>query len=143
MLRKPLHPQARYLARWLVALMVFVNLHSALAATLVLAMGAGGVAMVEVCTSQGVRWVSVQQAAPADAKTAQEAPGWAGGVDGSPHCPLCRFMGDAAPDLARSDLRFARPQQHGLPPPDTPPPLSTAARVVLMAPPRAPPIVLI
>lgn len=43
MLRKPLHPQARYLARWLVALMVFVNLHSALAATLVLAMGAGGV----------------------------------------------------------------------------------------------------
>lgn len=128
----------RRLAWWLIAWMALASLHSALAATLVLAGGVGGSEMVEVCTNQGVRWVSVQST-QGDVDTAMEAPSGAGSADGTSHCPLCRFVGEAAPDLTRSDLRFAPPLQCAAPPPDTHPPLSPAARVVLTSPPRAPP----
>ncbi len=135
-------PLARRLAWWLIAWMALASLHSAMAATLVLARsGSGsGAAMVEVCTNQGVRWVSLQAAA-GNVATDVEAPLWASAsADGTPHCPLCRFVGDALPDLTRSDLRFAPPLQHRAPPPDTPRPLSTAEVRVLTAPPRAPPL---
>lgn len=125
------------LSWWLIAWMALASLHSALAATLVLAQGAGGAEMVEVCTSQGVRWVSLQ--ATPDNEAAAQAPAAATDADGTPHCPLCRFIGDAAPDLTRSDLRFAPPLRYRVPPPATRPPPSPAARVVLMSPPRAPP----
>ena len=131
--------------------MALVSLHSALAATLVLAGGGGGAEMVEVCTNQGVRWVSVQATQsgtdPAQATaTATGSPGDTADdhsvieADGTPHCPLCRFVGDAAPDLSRSDLRFAVPLRYRAPPPDAAPPLSPAARAVLTSPPRAPPV---
>lgn len=135
-------PLARRLAWWLIAWMALASLHSALAATLVLARSGNGAAMVEVCTNQGVRWVSMQ-AAEDEAATNANAPEGASasvGADGTPHCPLCRFVGDALPDLTRSDLRFAPPLQHRAPPPDAPRPLSTAERRVLTAPPRAPPV---
>lgn len=134
-------PLARRLAWWLISWMALASLHSALAATLVLVRGGNGAEMVEVCTNQGVRWVSVQ-AAGGEAATDADAPEGAsasGGADGTPHCPLCRFVGDALPDLTRSDLRFAPPLQYRAPPPDAPLPLSTAERRVLTAPPRAPP----
>lgn len=122
--------------------MVLASLHSALAATLVLLKGPGGSAMVEVCTNQGVRWVSVQatQGDQIDADTtAQETPLLSSGADGTPHCPLCRFVGDVAPDLSRSELRFAPPLRYTVRPTATPPVRSPAARVVLNSPPRAPP----
>ncbi len=131
---------ARRLACWLIVWMAFASLHSALAASWLLGAGGtadGGARMVEVCTSQGVRWVSLQE------PSAQEGPGDVSGeaaADGLPHCPLCRFVGDAAPDLARSDLRFARPLQYRAPLPDGPPPPGGAlAHIALTAPPRAPP----
>lgn len=135
-------PLARRLAWWLIAWMALASLHSALAATLVLARGGSGAAVVEVCTNQGVRWVSLQAAA-GDIAINTEVPqgtGISGGADGTPHCPLCRFVGDALPDLTRSDLRFAPPLQYRAPPPDAPRPLSTAERRVLTTPPRAPPV---
>ncbi|PIF90718.1 hypothetical protein CLU86_1607 [Acidovorax sp. 62] len=143
---------ARRLGWWLIAWMALASLHSALAATLVLARVGGGAEMIEVCTTQGVRWVSMQatqgnvDAAPepgsAGATTSDNVTGDAGaiGADGTPHCPLCRFIGDAAPDFTRSDLRFAPPLQYRQRPPDKPQPLSAAARVVLMSPPRGPPL---
>lgn len=122
--------------------MVLTSLYSALAATLVLIKGPGGSAMVEVCTNQGVRWVSMQVAQGEQGEadtTAQETPLWSSGTDGTPHCPLCRFVGDATPDLSRSELRFAPPLQYRAPPTAAPPTRSPAARVVLNSPPRAPP----
>ncbi|WP_406626007.1 DUF2946 family protein [Acidovorax sp. SDU_ACID1] len=132
-------PLARRLACWLIVWMTLVSLHSALAATLVMARGGSGAAMVEVCTNQGVRWVSVQASAGDMAITADSIEGVSANADGNPHCPLCRFLGDALPDLARSDLRFEPPLDYRVRPPDTPFFLSTAERVVLTAPPRAPP----
>jgi hypothetical protein len=134
------HHLARKLARWLIACMALACLHSALAAALLLGRGSqGDVQMVEVCTSQGVRWVGMQNTqthaqASADADDAQGMT-----ADGSVHCPLCRFALDAAPDLLRSDLRFAPPEHRTAQPPEPPAQRSTAACIVLTAPPRAPP----
>jgi hypothetical protein len=135
-------PLARRLAWWLIAWMTLASLHPALAAALVLAHGASGAEMVEVCTDQGVRWVSPQsivsdmatQAKATDDVSASDI------ADGTPHCPLCRLVSDVPPDLSRSDLRFAPPLHYRAPPPDASPPLSTAQRRLLTAPPRAPPL---
>ncbi len=139
----------RRLACWLIVWMAFASLHSALAASWLLLGGgtAGGAQVVEVCTSQGVRWVSLQPQQGTQADAADDAAGGngtgSGSADGLPHCPLCRFVGDAAPDLARSDLRFARPLQDRAPPPEAPPPPGGAlAHIALTAPPRAPPAAL-
>lgn len=134
------HHLARKLARWLIACMALACLHSALAAALLLGRGRqGDVQMVEVCTSQGVRWVGMQSTqTPAQASAdADDAQGIT--VDGSVHCPLCRFAPDAAPDLLRSDLRFAPPEHRTAQPPEPPAQRSAAACIVLTAPPRAPP----
>jgi hypothetical protein len=137
---------ARRLGWWLIAWMALASLHSALAATWVLARVGGGAEMIEVCTTQGVRWVSMQAAqgsagaAASDNVTGDAGDAGAIGADGTPHCPLCRFIGDAAPDFTRSDLRFAPPLQYRQRPPDKPQPQSSAARVVLMSPPRGPPL---
>ena len=58
--------------------------------------------LVEVCTHQGVRWVSVDSAESAQAADADED-----GNAASSHCPLCRVLGDLPLDLERDDLRFA------------------------------------
>jgi hypothetical protein len=136
---------ARRWGWWLIAWMAVVSLHSAWAAALVLARPEGGAQMVEICTNQGVRWVSVQVvqgladagSVPGSADVTSEPETI--GADGTPHCPLCRLTGDASPDFTRSDLRFAPPLQYRQRPADRHPPLSTAARVVLMSPPRGPP----
>lgn len=99
----------------------------------------GDVQMVEVCTSQGVRWVGMQST-----QTLAQASADADGdpdmvADGSVHCPLCRFALDAAPNLLRSDLRFAQPEYRPAQPPEPPAQRSAAACIVLTAPPRAPP----
>lgn len=134
-------PLARRMAWWLIAWMALANVHSAPAATLVLARGGSGAEMVEVCTNQGVRWVSLKAAAGDLATDAAREDGVSvtSNVDGTPHCPLCRFVGDALPDLSRSDLRFAPPLHYRAPPPAVPQLLSTAEHRVLTAPPRAPP----
>lgn len=106
------------------------------------ARSAGGLEVVEVCTSQGVRWVGAE-AAQGDVDASLELPDETGGHDGVPHCPLCRFMGDTVPDLTRGDLRFAPPREHAAPAFDKPAPVNSAARVVLNSPPRAPPLALL
>ncbi|GAD22064.1 hypothetical protein AVS7_01824 [Acidovorax sp. MR-S7] len=117
--------------------MAFVSLHSALAATLVLIKGPDRSAMVEVCTNQGVRWVSLEAAASTD-EVQKTAP--SDSPDGTPHCPLCRFVGDAPVDLHRDDLCFAPPRRFQVPPRAAPVPCATAARVILTSAPRAPPL---
>ncbi|MCZ8096123.1 MAG: DUF2946 family protein [Acidovorax sp.] len=135
------HHLARKLAGWLIACMALACLHSALAAALLLGrVSQGDVQMVEVCTSQGVRWVGMQSTeTPAQTGSAGTDDGPDMAADGSAHCPLCRFALDAAPDLLRSDLRFAQPEYRTAHPPEPPAQRSTAARIVLTAPPRAPP----
>lgn len=135
-------PQAQRLAWWLIGCMALASLHSALAAILVLAHGGSSAEMVEVCTNQGVRWVSLQTTkgtAATNADAPEGAEGAEAHADGTPHCPLCRFVGDDFPHRSRSDLRFAPPLAYRAPPPGPPRPPSAAECVVLTAPPRAPP----
>ena len=93
----------RTLTAWLLAVCVFAWLHPALAALAVLAQGPQST-LVEVCTHQGVRWVSVDSAESAQAANADE-----GAHAASSHCPLCRVLGELPLDLGRDDLRFAPP----------------------------------
>ena len=127
----------RPIAIWLIALMAFVSLHSALAAALVLIKGPDQSAMVEVCTNQGMRWVSLEAAA-STGEIQKTAP--SDSPDATSHCPLCRFVGDAPADLHRGDLRFAPPRRFQAPPREAPAPCATASRVILTSAPRAPPL---
>ena len=106
----------RTLTAWLLAVCVFAWLHPALAALAVLAQGPQST-LVEVCTHQGVRWVSVDSAESAQAADADE-----GAPAASSHCPLCRVLGELPLDLERDDLRFAPPAWLRQPPPRQPPP---------------------
>lgn len=117
--------------------MAFVSLHSAFAATLVLIKGPNQSAMVEVCTNQGMRWVSLEAVASTDELQKTES---SSSLDGTSHCPLCRFVGDEPADLHRDDLRFAPPSLLRALPREAPVPCATASRVILTSPPRAPPL---
>src|SRR5574344_645373 len=106
----------RTLTAWLLAVCVFAWLHPALAALAVLVPGPQST-LVEVCTHQGVRWVSVDSAESAQAADADE-----GAPAASSHCPLCRVLADLPLNLERDDLRFAPPARPRPPPPRRPPP---------------------
>ena len=113
----------RTLTAWLLAVCVFAWLHPALAALMVLAQGPQST-LVEVCTHQGVRWVSVDSAESAQAADADE-----GAPAASSHCPLCRVLADLPLNLERDDLRFAPPAWLRQPPPTaTTPPLAWRGR---------------
>ena len=114
----------RTLTAWLLAVCVFAWLHPALAALAVLAQGPQST-LVEVCTHQGVRWVSL---ASADF-TATDAPSDSDDNPATSHCPLCRVLADLPLNLERDDLRFAPPAWLRQPPPKaTPPPLAWHGR---------------
>lgn len=118
---------------WLLAALVFAWLHPAFAAMASVAKGSQGT-LVEVCTHQGVRWVSVDSVDSAQPVDTGEGSGTA-----SSHCPLCRVLGDLPLDLARDDLRFAPPSWLGQPPPDSYHPTQALRWVVRISPARAPP----
>ena len=107
----------RTLTAWLLAVCVFAWLHPALAALAVLAQGPQST-LVEVCTHQGVRWVSL---ASADF-TATDTPSDSDDNPATSHCPLCRVLADLPLNLERDDLRFAPPAWLRQPPPRQPPP---------------------
>lgn len=129
--------QGRRFAAWMVAALLFAFVLPALAMVLASGQVSGDplarLAM-EVCTPLGL-----QQAQPVSAAGEPEADGQTTAA-GQAHCPLCRVVSDAPPDLSRADLRFAAPP----PPPPLPPqalrPRDTVLRVVLSTPPRAPPL---
>ncbi len=118
---------------WLLAVLVFAWLHPAFAAMAVLAQGPQSM-LVEVCTHQGVRWVSVDSTESAQAADTDED-----GNAASSHCPLCRVLGDLPLDLGRDDLRFAPPAWLRQPPPDSHHPTQALRWVVRISPARAPP----
>lgn len=124
----------RTLTAWLLAVCVFAWLHPALAALAVLAQGPQST-LVEVCTHQGVRWVSL---ASADF-TATDAPSDSDDNPATSHCPLCRVLADLPLDLERDDLRFAPPAWLRQPPPDSHHPTPGLAWTVRSCPARAPP----
>ena len=91
--------------------------------------------LVEVCTHQGVRWVSL---ASADF-TATDTPSDSDDNPATSHCPLCRVLGDLPLNLERDDLRFAPPAWLRQPPPDSHHPTPDLAWTVRSCPARAPP----
>lgn len=123
------------IASWLIAVMLFAALHPVVAAALVEA-GGRKASLVEVCTSQGTRWVSIDtETAGGDAAASEETAKFAA----SEHCPLCRTLGDLPLDLSRADLRFAPPRWLPQAPPETLLPSRTVEVLLKDAPARAPP----
>lgn len=129
----------RRCTRWLIALLVFGTLQPVFAAAWAREAGTS----VEVCTSQGMRRVLVRDALP-DAVDSADAADPTAPADGASalhadHCPLCRVLGEALPDLARADLAFAPPRVAPLPCAEAPPAPGTAQRLTRATPSRAPP----
>lgn len=131
------HLLARRLAAWLIAVTAFAALQPALAAV---AAGVQGTrpAQVELCTSHGMQWVSVDTKA-LTADPSEPSPPQLAASAATDHCPLCRVIDDVLVDAVRDDLRFAVPAGYALTRIGGPPPFSPADRVVQNAPARAPP----
>lgn len=87
---------------------------------------------MEVCTGQGMRWMSIDNHG---SDQGDASPSVAQGE----HCTLCRALADAPPDLGRHDLSFAAPSWLRYVGPQTPRLSDGTVRAVLTAPPRAPP----
>lgn len=143
----------RRCTHWLLALLVFAALQPAFAAVRV---PAGGAALMDVCTSQGLRRLQVDDAAASAARVATGADlAVSTTTDAAPasdpsdpsaalhadHCPLCRVVADALPDATRADLAFAVPRMAPRVWADAPSPIDTARRLTRATPPRAPPAV--
>ena len=129
----------RWLAWCLLACMAWASLHSGLAAWQPSDRGSRTSGLVEVCTGDGIRWLSLTSSA--DSAQAQRPPADHSehhGI-GTVHCPWCRLVADAWPDLARSDLGFAPPAEYRMPSLRMPALLGHTERTVLATPARAPP----
>ncbi|MFN3376977.1 MAG: DUF2946 family protein [Burkholderiaceae bacterium] len=132
----------RHIARCLIACMVWACLHTGLAALQGPDPTAQAAALQEVCTVDGTRWVRLFASGDAVTPGAKPALPLDASGHGLDHCPWCRTTTDAWPDLMRSDLRFAPPDEYQLPPLYRPTSQGHAERTVLATPVRAPPTAL-
>jgi hypothetical protein len=125
----------RRIALWLSATMLFISMHTGVAAAMALASGSDSI-WVEICTGDTTRWVPISL----DDAHGPTAPESSADMKAAPDCPLCRITADLPFDPHRADLSFALPAEPPGPPPSTPLPVQAADRVVLTAPARAPPV---